>query len=56
MSSSQHISFSLPQVKGARLFLGRELIGSRLAWSGFGYTFPPGLNHFSYEVTIKRLL
>ncbi len=56
MSSSQHISFSLPQVKGARLFLGRELIGSRLAWSGFGYTFPPGLKHFSYEVTIKRLL
>lgn len=55
MSSSKQISFSLPQVKGARLFLGRELIGSRLAWSGFGYTFPPSLNQFRYEVTIKRL-
>jgi hypothetical protein len=55
MSSSQRISFSLAQVKGARLFLGRELIGSRLAWSGFGYTFPPSLNHFRYEVTIKRI-
>ncbi len=56
MSSRQHISFSLSQVKGARLFLGRELIGSRLAWSGFGYTFPPSIDHFSYEVTVQRLL
>jgi hypothetical protein len=55
ISSSQRISFSLPQVEGARLFLGRELIGSRLAWSGFGYTFSPSLNHFRYVVTIKRL-
>jgi hypothetical protein len=55
MSSSQHLSFSLPHVKGARLFLGRELIGSRLAWSGFGYSFPPSLKHFKYEITVKRL-
>jgi hypothetical protein len=55
MSSRQRISFKLQQVKGARLYLGRELIGSRLAWSGFGYTFPPSLDHFRYEVTIKRL-
>ncbi len=53
--SSLKVSFSLPRVKGARLFLGRELIGTRLAWSGFGYTFPPTLNHFTYEVTLKRL-
>ena len=39
--SNPNISFSLPRVRGARLFLGRELIGTRLAWSGFGYTFPP---------------
>jgi hypothetical protein len=55
MSSSHRISFSLPQVKGARLFMGRELIGTRLAWSGFGYTFPPSLENFSCEVTVKRL-
>jgi hypothetical protein len=55
MSSQQHISFSLPQVRGARLYLGRELIGSRLAWSGFGYTFPPSVEHFSYVVTVRRL-
>jgi hypothetical protein len=55
VSSDQHISFSLPQVEGARLFLGRELIGSRLAWSGFGYTFPPSLQHFSYQIQIKKM-
>jgi hypothetical protein len=55
MSTNHHVSFSLPQVNGARLFLGRELIGSRLAWSGFGYTFPPNLDHFQYEITVKRL-
>ncbi len=53
--SNPHLSFSLPRVKGARLFLGRELIGTRLAWSGFGYTFPPTLDHFRYEVTVKKL-
>jgi hypothetical protein len=56
ISSQQQISFSLPQVVGARLYRGRELIGKRLAWSGFGYSFPPGLDHFSYVISIKRLL
>jgi hypothetical protein len=56
MSSTKHISFSLAQVNGARLYLGRELIGERLAWAGFGYTFPPQIKNFRYEVTIKRLL
>jgi hypothetical protein len=55
ISSQQQISFSLPQVNGARLYRGRELIGTRLDWSGFGYSFPPGLHHFSYEINIKRL-
>lgn len=55
ISSRHRISFSLPQVPGARLYGGRELIGSRLAWSGFGYSFPPQLDHFSYAISIKRL-
>jgi hypothetical protein len=55
ISSRQQISFSLPQVNGARLYRGRELIGTRLAWSGFGYSFPPSLDHFGYEITINRL-
>ena len=56
INSKNQISFSLPQVSGARLFVGRELIGSRLAWSGFGYSFPPTLDHFGYEITLKRLV
>jgi hypothetical protein len=53
---NQHqVSFSLNQVNGARLFRGRELIDDRLAWSGFGYSFSPGLDHFSYEITVKKL-
>jgi len=49
------ISFRLPQVKGARLYRGRELVSNRLAWAGFGYTFPPGLGHFTYEITVNKL-
>ncbi len=55
ISTRQKVSFSLPQVHGAKLFRGRELIGTRLAWSGFGYTFPPNLDKFKYEITLKRL-
>lgn len=56
-NSSQHgITFSLSQVKGAKLFRGLELIDKRLAWAGFGYTFPPTLEHFNYSITIKKLL
>ena len=40
-SSVYPIAFTLPRLAGARLFRGRELIGSRLAWSGFGYSYPP---------------
>jgi hypothetical protein len=54
-SSSLQLSFSLSQANGARLYRGRELIGRRLAWSGFGYSFPPSLKHFRYEITIKRI-
>jgi len=49
------VSFSLPQVNGARLYRGREQIDNRLAWSGFGYSFSPGLDRFNYEITVQRL-
>ncbi len=55
IDQSHRLSFSLPRVNGARLYRGRELIEPRLAWSGFGYTFPPDLKSFSYEITLKRL-
>ena len=41
VSETHGLAFTLRQVKGAAIFRGRELVGSRLAWSGFGYSFPP---------------
>ncbi len=55
ISSARRAAFTLERVKGARLFRGRELIGSRLAWSGFGYSFPPAVERFSYAVKIERV-
>ena len=55
IDQTHRISFSLPQVKGARLYRGRELIEPRLAWSGFGHSFTPALKSFHYEITFKRL-
>jgi hypothetical protein len=55
LSYAHRLAFTLPQIKGARLFRGREFIGSRLAWSGFGYSIPPGLERFSYTLSIERL-
>lgn len=49
------LAYNLRQVKGARLFRGRELIGTRLAWSGFGYSFTPTDESFIYELRIKQL-
>jgi hypothetical protein len=56
VSSSHQVSFTLPRVGSARLFRGRELNGSRLAWSGFGYSFPPSASRFSYSIRIEKLL
>jgi hypothetical protein len=49
------ISFSLSQVEGATLYRGRELIGKRLAWSGFGYSFAPSLDLIRYTITVKKI-
>jgi hypothetical protein len=54
-SSFRRVAFRLSRVKGAQLFRGRELIGSRLAWAGFGYTFPPSLRKLHYEMMIERI-
>ena len=47
-SSIHHVAFRLGQVKGAQLFRGRELVGNRLNWAGFGYSFPPSIKIFRY--------
>jgi hypothetical protein len=41
VSTAHKVSFSLEQVEGAKLSRGRELVGARLAWSGFGYSLAP---------------
>jgi hypothetical protein len=55
VSTTGKVAFRLSQVPGARLFRGRELVGSRLAWAGFGYSFPPSIKEFSYVLEIERL-
>jgi hypothetical protein len=54
VSPAHGLVFSLRQVEGARLYRGRELVGSRLAWSGFGYVLPPGIESFRYEISVGR--
>lgn len=54
-SSTRRVAFRLTRVKGARLYRGRELIGSRLAWAGFGYSFLPSIKRLQYEMRIEKL-
>jgi hypothetical protein len=54
-SSTHQIAFTLPRVAGAHLFRGRELIGSRLAWAGFGYSYPPTVRGLRYTIRFERL-
>lgn len=52
--SAHDVAFSLRRLNGALLFAGRELVGTRLAWSGFGYSLPPATRRFAYDITIAR--
>ena len=54
ISKAHQVVFTLGQVKGAKLFRGRELIDPRLAWAGFGYSFPPEIEKFEYRLKISR--
>jgi hypothetical protein len=54
ISTRQKIKFTLSKIPGSKLYRGRELIGSRLAWSGFGYSISPAISKFSYTVKIER--
>jgi hypothetical protein len=55
ISPSHAVAFTLNQVSGAKLYRGRELIGSRLSWSGFGYSIPARFEQFRYQVKIGRI-
>jgi len=54
-STTQKVLFRLHQVKGARLYSGRELVGSRLAWAGFGISFLPSVKKLSYHLEVEKL-
>lgn len=54
IDSGDNIVFTLKQVKGARMFRGRELVEGRLAWSGLAYGLPQDINNFAYEIRIGR--
>ncbi len=47
-----NIAFTLKQVKGARMFRGRELVEERLAWSGFAYLLSQDIISFDYDIRI----
>jgi len=53
-SAGARVAFSLRQAHGAKLYRGRELVGARLAWSGFGYSLRPSRGRFTYDVDIVR--
>ncbi len=46
------IFFSVRRVPGSRLFRGREVVASRLAWAGFAYVLPPGTVLFRCSIAI----
>jgi hypothetical protein len=54
VSSRRRVAFTLAQAPGSRLLRGREAIGRRLAWAGFGYVLRPGRPGFAYDVRFER--
>jgi hypothetical protein len=53
-SAHHDVYFSACAAQGSTLFRGRELVGSRLAWAGFGYSFTPAAGDIRYSMTIGR--
>jgi hypothetical protein len=53
-STSAGVAFRLTQVPGARLYRGREVVGARLAWAGFGYSLRPCHGRCTYDVHVLR--
>ena len=53
--SSHDVVFSLAPADGATLRRGRELVGDRLSWAGFGLTVPAGRRSLAYELRVGRL-
>jgi hypothetical protein len=54
-STAARVAFCVRQVKGVKLYRGRELVDSRLAWSGFGYSLRPASRGFVYDVRFQTV-
>jgi len=55
VSSTRKVVYTVAGGDGASLYRGREVVGSRLAWSGFGYSFNPALGKLEYVIRIARV-
>jgi len=55
LCARHHIKFTLTKINGAKLLRGQELIGSRLAWAGFGYSLSPSIRNFRYDLKLERV-
>jgi hypothetical protein len=55
LCEAHRLAFTLRQAAGAWLFRGREVVGSRLAWSGFGYIVSPAEKFFHCEVIVEKI-
>ena len=55
LCASHQMMFTLTQITDSKLFRGQELIGSRLAWSGFGYSFSPLIRNFHYDIKLEKI-
>ena len=49
------VAFSVAPIDGAVLHRGRELVGARLAWAGFGLAVPGGRRGLSYQLRVGRI-
>ncbi len=54
-SSLHRLRFTLAHTGGARLFRGRELLGSRLAWAGFGSVLSRPFDQFEYTLRLEKV-
>lgn len=52
VDSRDGISLSINEVRGARIFRGREVVANRLNWAGLNYVLPGNTSSFSYDIKI----
>lgn len=55
VSSTRRLAFTVTGGDGATLYRGREVVGSRLAWCGFGFSFNPALGKLEYVIRIAGI-